>query len=202
MARGPAYEVGRYYGRVTRQAMGETSNGNAQFVLSFLILGKVNLADPGGDLLTCPQGERSVFRTITDKTIDYVIEDLKALGYTKPSFKYLDPGTPGFEDFTGKELEFFCDHKLDNRDDHQGELREQWGIARASSGPKVNPLDAKKARGLDALFGKQLKSLAADAAPSTAAPKGRSPATMDEPPVEDGNRALQEAAAGDDDIPF
>ena len=201
MARGPAYEVGRYYGRVTRQAMGETSNGNAQFVLSFLILGKVNLADPGGELLACPQGERSIYRAITENTIDFVMDDLRALGYTKPSFKYLDPETPGFVDFTGKELEFFCSHEADNRDGRSGELREKWGIARAKS--QVKPLDAKKARGLDALFGKQLKALAADAAPSTAAPKDRSPATMDEPPVDDGNRALQEAAARDeDDCPF
>lgn len=199
---GPQYEVGRYYGRVTRQAMGEAKTGNPQFVLSFVILGKVNLADPEGELLSCPQGERSIYRTITEGTIQFVIEDLQALGYTKPSFKYLDPATPGFVDFAGKELEFFCSHETDNRD---GNLREKWGIARAKR--EIAPLDAKKARNLDALYGKQLKSLAADATPSTAAVAGRTPATMTEPPAEsngvrDANAALQEAAAEVDDIPF
>src|SRR5688572_29622211 len=119
-----SYEPGRYWAKITRQAMGQASTGNPQFVLSFLVVGKVDPTKPDGELIACPQYERSIFRTITEKTVDYLIEDLKTLEYDKPSFKFLDPETEGYQDFTGKELEVFCRHETYN-----GKQQEKWGIA-------------------------------------------------------------------------
>ena len=44
------YDPGTYWGKVTNQQLGTTSNGNPQFVLSFSVRGIVDPADPEGEL--------------------------------------------------------------------------------------------------------------------------------------------------------
>lgn len=186
-----SYEPGRYWAKITRQAMGEAGTGTPQFVLTFLIVGKINPVDPKGDLIPCPQFERSHFRTITDKTIDYFVEDLKILEYDKQSFKYLDPTEEGYVDFTDREIEVSCRHE-----DYQGKKNEKWGLARPSRGPNVKPLDGKGVRKLDSLFGKKLKDLGAKSTPSTAAAT-KAPTKETVPPDDGGN-----SGPPTDDIPF
>lgn len=154
---------GRYWVRITRQALGESNNGNAQAVISFNVMGKINLADPDGDLLHCPDGERSIYLVITEKTVDRVIEDLKKLGYTKSSFRFIDPNVEGHHDFTGFEFAAYC-----TIEEYKGKEREKWRVA--GDGLQVKPIDAKEVRKLDNLFDKKLKA----AFPQTqqAAPKG------------------------------
>lgn len=177
---GPYFEPGRYWGRLKQQALGKTSNGNPQIILTFDIVGKINLSDPDGDLLSCPQYERTVFRVITQKTIDWVLQDLEALGFQGTSFGEIDPTQPRFQDLTGKELALYCDHET-----YEGKTREKWGIYSEGGGLQVKPLEAQDVRKLDAMFGKALKE--------------RIPAPPKEPA---SNPSKAKAAHAASDLPF
>lgn len=181
------FAAGRYWGKLIAQGMGESKEKKTPFfAATFEIVGKVDLAKPDGDLLDCPNGQRTIYLYITDKTVDRVIEDLKALGYDKPAFRFLDPETPGFVDLSGREIGLYCTHE-----EYDGKFREKWGIHRDGAGPKIEPLDQKGLKALDNLFNKQLKALAVPAEPAKAA----DPAT---------NHAPETVPPGvpDDEIPF
>lgn len=175
------YEPGRYWCKVTGQAMGKSKAGNAQFILSFAVVGKVDPSDPGGELIACPKNERRMFLTITEKTGEYVIEDLKRLGYQKQSFKFLDPERDGYHDFTGHEFEARCDPN-----EYEGKTTEKWRVA--SDGYKPEPPDANDIKKLDMLFGKQLK----EAFPAEKPQRSAGPPASTEEVV----------SAAKDDIPF
>lgn len=190
MSRGPHYEKAAYVGRITAQAMGETGTGKPQFVLRFLVLGRVNPLDPQGELLACEQYERTMYRVITDKTIEYLTEDLEKLGFQGESFKDLDPASPTCHSFVGSEHEFYCNHEANQ----EGGLREKWGLARGASALEVKALEPKAVRQLDTLFGKNLKAIKKAAAKPTPAQAAMV------------NELLQSAAAANDgpgdDLPF
>lgn len=183
----PYYEQGNYACQITAQAVTETKNGNPQLVLRFKVLGP-SLGN-GEYEPASPAYERTFYRVITDKTVEYVVEDLKALGYQHQSFRFLDPKTPGFQDFSGKVLEMYCKHEPDDK----GNVREKWMIARSSSGISDKPLEPKKLRELDNLFGKFLKAGAAKVAPPAAAAVGFETAR---------HVAADGTEITDDDIPF
>jgi len=182
------FDEGKYLCRVTRQALGETKNGNPQFVLSFDPMGMVDSRNPEGDLIACPNYERSVFRSITKKTVDWVLDEVKhlcELAGIKESlsgFEYLDPNTSGFFDFTGVEFEATCSHET-----WEGKTREKWSIWTGGS-MEVTPLDNSKARKLNSLYGKELKSKF----PNGARKSEKKPAQQEAAP----------AGPPDDDIPF
>lgn len=179
----PFYESGRYACKVTNQAMGEAGTGNPQFVLRFKVMGLVDPADPTRFIPAQQQYERTFYRTITEKTIDYFIEDLKTLGFAGKSFKDLDPNTEGFHDFRGADVDMWCAHE----DDPKGGAREKWSVARQASEFEVKPIDSKKLRELDNLYGKHLKGIKVE-------PKQEKPQPA----------AAMATAEGitDDDIPF
>ena len=153
-----SYQSGRYWGRITGNELGETNNGNPQIVIRFLIEGRMNVEDPSGALIPCEHGERTIFRVITDKTVDWVIRDLASLGYTKPGWHFLDPSDANYVSLAGTQFEAEC--KLEPYD---GQLKEKWGIYNPGSAPQVKPLDKSAVRKLDSLFGKKLKDGLADA---------------------------------------
>lgn len=155
MASSPFYQSGRYACKITDQAMGEAGTGNPQFVLRFKVMGLVDPADPTRFIPAQQQFERTFYRTITEKTIDYFVEDLKTLGFTGDSFRLLDPKVDGFHDFRGADVDMWCAHE----DDPKGGQREKWSIARQGGDFEVKPIDSKKLRQLDNLFGKHLKVL-------------------------------------------
>src|SRR5258707_14687627 len=97
----PFYEPGKYVAEVLNQGFSEAKTGTTQFVLRFRVLGHPNPDDPNSYLTGTQQGERTMFRAITENTVKYFIEDLKTLGFTGNSFRLLDPNTPGYHDFTG-----------------------------------------------------------------------------------------------------
>jgi hypothetical protein len=205
MARGPYYQPGRYLGKVINQQLGETSKGNPQVVITFQILGRINPEDPEGPLLVCGEHyDRSVFRAITDKTIDWVLQDLERLGFDGQSFADIDLNTTGCCDLRNRECEFSCAHEPHYR---TGEPREVWQVASDGGGLEVKPLDAKQVRQLDAMFGKQLKQLGKkkDATTKT------TPITTPEKPVRQASpppepfpdvNAQPETAEQTDGIPF
>jgi hypothetical protein len=175
------YAEGKYVCEILKQGIGETKTGKPQFVLNFKVLGTPDPADPEHYIVVNPQYTRTYYRVITDKTIDFLKEDLQALGFNKGSFKFLDPSTPDFQDFTGAVVDMYCKHG-ENQDKQP---KEDWGLARAAREFQVKPLEAKKMRDLDNLFGKHLKDLKAPAKPAA-------PAATDSGSV----------VAGDDDTPF
>ncbi len=154
MARGPYYEPGRYWGKVVNQQLGQTSTGKPQIVITFTVLGRVNSADPEGELLPCGANyERSLFRVITDKTAEWAAQDLRRLGFTGDAFADVDLNATTVSDMRGNEAAFSCEH-----DEYEGNVRERWQVASDGAGFVVKPLEAKQARQLDAMFGKFLKS--------------------------------------------
>ena len=183
---GPFYEPGRYWGVVVGQQLGKTSTDKPQFVLTFQVIGKVNPADPDGDLVSVEQYERTVFRVITDKTVDWLMQDIEylcekgELSPVLPGFSYLDPTTPDFLNFRGVEAEFYCEHNK-----YEGKLREQWGVSSGGGGLEVAPLDDKGVRELDALFGKQLKQKFGNSSRPTSETKPEVPVGETVPPEED-----------------
>jgi hypothetical protein len=179
----PYYPVGRYACKVVGQALRESSTGNPQFVLRFTVKGRVDPADPSRFIPMPAQYERTHYRSIIEKTIPHFTRDLKALGFQGETFTELDPNTEGFHDFTGQEVDMWCAHTPGS----DGQLREEWSVARGGSSLKVKPLENKKVRELDNLFGKHLKGLKAETA---AMPVAEQPAQANE------------LGITDDDVPF
>jgi hypothetical protein len=148
------YSVGRYICEIKSQALGEAGTGTPQFILRFTVMGEVD--DDGNVAGVNRSYERTMYRAITEKTIPYLIEDLKALGFRGSSFRDLDPSSPSFFDLSGQEVEMYCAHE----DGTNGE-REKWSVAFAKrEAQPVKAVDSKKLRDLDNLFGKHLKELA------------------------------------------
>lgn len=143
------YPPGNYRAEVTNQALGETKKtGNPQFVLTFRVLEALDHPSPGMNSY-----ERSIFRVITDNTVEYLLQDLERLGFYGQSFSQLDPETEGFHDFRGKEIEVFCKHE-----EYEGNSVERWSLSRGGS-LEIKPLPAKSRRDLDNKYGKQLKAM-------------------------------------------
>jgi hypothetical protein len=180
------YKKGRYACKVVSQALGENKKGNPQFVLRFLVLGEVDPTEPTNYIPAGQQYERTHYRVITEKTIDYFIDDLKLLGFEGASFKDLDPSSPTFHDMTGLDIDMWCDVE-----EWDGGTQEKWGVAQVG-GFKIEPLDAKKVRDLDNLFGKQLKTLKSDKPKPVAAPAASTSSAT----------AVVDQGITDDDIPF
>lgn len=146
------YSPGRYWGKVINHGLGKASTGTPQLMITFQIIGKVNLADPEGDLLPCEDHERSVFRSLTEKTKDWVLQDLEKLDFTGESLAQLDLERMDCCDLRGKEAALTCEHRT-----YQKVARENWSIA-GDSGPLMQPLEEREVRQLDDLFGRSLRA--------------------------------------------
>lgn len=208
MARGPYYEPGRYWGKIVNQQLGKSSNDNPQIAITFTVIGKINPADPEGELLPCGQNhDRTLFRSITPKTVEWACQDLKRLGFTGESFADLDLNSSASCDLRGNEAAFSCVHE-----EYDGTLREKWQVA--SDGMTVKPLESAEVRKLDAMFGKYLKKSNGTPKQPTKAPIVGGPLTrearaaLDKAKVDTsgnidaGNAALAEAGVPTDDVPF
>lgn len=175
------YNQGLYLGTVVSQAMSETSNGNPQFVLTFNVVGKVDQTQPD-TILSCQEGQRSVFMVFTEKTIDFSLEALKSIGFYKPSFSFLDPSRPDHQSFVGKEIEVWCAHKP-----YENELREKWTISNGGGGLNLKPIQSATMRKLDSMFGGKLKSVIPDQPPEKVTVR---------------ERIVSEGGPSDEEIPF
>lgn len=183
---GPFYEAGAYIGEVTQQALGKASTGTPQFVVRFRVLGKPDPADPSA-FTPVQEYERTIYRAITPNTIDYVMEDLEKLGYEKGGFGPLDPSHPDHQSFVGMQIDVYCKHEKNMK----GDMGEKWQLSRGASTLKVDPIDSKGVRELDAMFGKALKAKLPQKA---VAPKS-------EPVLAGGPPPFSEEVS-DDDVPF
>lgn len=165
------YDAGKYWCKVTNQQLGKTNTGKSQFVLSFDVQGKVNQSDPEGDLEPCDNYERSIFRTITPKTVEWLFDDIEHLcergeiEFALDGFEFLNPATDGYLDLTGVEFEAECKHET-----YENKPKERWSISTGGGGLSVDPLDDKGVRELNAMFGKQLKSRGSGGSPKPEQP--------------------------------
>jgi hypothetical protein len=160
------YKEGKYVCQVISQAFGRSSTGNPQFILRFKVMGTPDPADAEKYIPDTRQFERTYYKSITDKTIEYFVADLKALGFTGSSYRDLDPNTPGYYNMKDKFMDMWCGHEKNQKD----ELKENWGVAKTATDLKADrPLEATDLRQLDALFGKHLKG-SKPATPKTTQP--------------------------------
>lgn len=143
------FEPGEYVGKVTRWALVKAKNDNKtpQFALTFLPLGRVDPQNPEGDLLPCPEVERTVFRPITGNTASWLLRDLKQFfEYPHESFVPLDPDGPDPFDFRDKEFPTILAYE-----EYDGKTREKWNFAGGLN--LGEPMSQTEVRKLDALFG-------------------------------------------------
>ena len=128
------FNEGRYIVQIVDQALGEAQTGTPQFILKFTVLEHV--FDDGG-AEAARNYDRTYYKAITEKTIQYLAQDLKTLGFEGSSFRDLDPSSPGFYDLRGRQVEMYCTHE-----DRNGESQEKWSVAFAKGASK--PIEAKK----------------------------------------------------------
>ena len=164
-------DKGRYRGRISDYGVYQSTAGQ-QHPTVFVSVELTGRYDPAtGQLVPCPAETRTYFKAITEKTIDWVLSDLKAIGYDKDGFKYLDPEVPGAVDLFGKEIDVACDHET-----YEDAVRERWSIHREPTRKKVRRGELDR---LDAQFTDHLRKAFADGKPA-AAPVAL-PGTADEP---------------------
>lgn len=140
------YQEGRYKGEIIEQGFGEASTGTVQFVLNVKIF-ETESGDP------VQENTRFVFKSITEKTMPYLLEDLRALGFNGTSLSQLDPDRADHHSLVGQTHLFFCKHEYDQ----QGNQRERWNLYRGGNSLDLKPPDSKKLRDLDMLFGRAAK---------------------------------------------
>lgn len=149
MANGPFYAEGTYVGEVISTAMTVAKTGTPQFAVRFKVLGHPDPKNPENYLTDVQQFERTMYRPITEKTIDYVSEDLQTMGFTGSSFSDLEKT----DEFNGKLFDFYCKHEVGQ--DQQ--RREKWSLSRGPAEFNPDPLPPAEIRKLDAMFGKNLR---------------------------------------------
>lgn len=143
------YTRGAYKAEIIGQGLSTSSSGNAQIWLQARILESID--DPN---MAIQQYDRTVYWSITEGTIDFVLEKLDLLGFAGDSFRQLDPNAANHHSFVGQQVDLFC--KIEQ---YEGKDREKWDLSRQLSGgpPNVQALDDADARKLDAMFGRKLK---------------------------------------------
>ena len=188
---GPFYAAGNYVGVIVSQGISNTQTGKPQLVFRIKI---TDTLDRDGTREACDaQYERTIYKVLTDNTIDYVREDLKRLGFTGTSVSAIDPSSPIHQSFVNQEVELYCKWEPDLK----GFTRERWNFSRPLEGKAIPPLGAKELRDLDSMFGKHAR--AANGGTRAAPIKSAKPAAkVTVPQVQ----AVTSAEVTDDDVPF
>jgi hypothetical protein len=156
-------DIGKYLGRIVDYGIFHSSVGQRHQTV-FVCVELIGQYDRHtGELGACPAETRTYTKAITEKTIDWVIADLKAIGYDRDGFRYLDPEVPGAVNLFGREIDLDCDHEV-----YDGKARERWSIHRERTREKVGRDELAR---LDAEFGEKLKRAFGGAKPAvTTAP--------------------------------
>jgi hypothetical protein len=185
------YSEGRYLCQGIGQGFNETANGNTQFLLNFKVLA---MANELGIFVDCEkQYDRTMYQVINGNTIPFAVDALRRLGFTGASFQMLSPDVEGFHDFANQEFEMWCSHSSYN-----GKDKENWSVAKGERGAfKIEkPLENKKLRALDNLFGQALKE--APVVQRESSPIAPKP-LVSQPKYKAGNGIVD---ITDDDVPF
>lgn len=153
-------QEGIYKGHLQKVTLGETKTGKPQIVYEFITDG---ILDSSGEFLDCANVNRTIFRVLTENTIDFATAELRQLGYDRDNFDDIDPESPNAFDFDG--IEVTVEMKLE---EYEGRQRERWQFTRKGQGKKLEQSGVSK---LNAMFGSKLKSSRPDGA--TRAPVAR-----------------------------
>src|SRR4051812_30196758 len=143
------FEPDKYRGAVRDYGVFKSPVGQQHLTVfvSFEVTGRY---DPStGELEPCSPETRTYEKAVTPKTVDWVLSDLKVIGYDKDGFKYLDPEAPGSVNLFGKEIDVVCEHET-----YEGSVRERWSIYREPARKRVAPGDLEQ---LDAQYGEKIK---------------------------------------------
>lgn len=136
-----------FKGRVAKWGLTKSKNkGTEQFFVTFTVLAQIQ----DGDEADCPTSDQTIYRPITDNTIDFIVEDLKHLGFTGTDFTMLEPESPNAHDFAGVEFLAKCSHE-----EYQGKTNERWSFA--WGGGEAPKLEASAVSKLNQRFGAKLK---------------------------------------------
>jgi hypothetical protein len=134
------YDPGKYRVQVTEQGMVEAQTGTIQFMLKFTVLESI---EPPNDALE--QFTRRAYWSLTPKTTGWVLHDLRDyLNCTAKTTRELDPDSPVFYDFRGKEIELTCAHEPSF--ENSKVLRERWGVRgerKLTNKSRLDELDAE-----------------------------------------------------------
>jgi hypothetical protein len=151
---------GVYRGRIRDYGIVKSQAGNQHptVFIDFTVIGRYNAAT--GELESCPEVRRSYFRAITERTVSWLLSDLKTIGYDRPGFQYFDPEVPGAVDLFNREIDVDCEHETYN-----GQPRERWSIHRKRNRDKVGRGELSK---LDAIYADKLKRILGSSAPTIA----------------------------------
>ena len=142
-------EPGKYRSRITDYGVTQ-SQGGQQHPTVFISFELIGQYDPEtGELQPCDPETRSYFKAITPKTINWLLADLKAIGYDRPGLEYLDPEVPGAADLFGREIDVACEHEI-----YDGRARERWSIHRERTREKIGREGLAR---LDAQYGDQIR---------------------------------------------
>jgi hypothetical protein len=169
------YQEGLYKARITGQRFDKTKNNNTVIVLD--IMPQVDGSDG--------QYGRSIQWVVTDKTIDFVVEKLRRVGFAGQSFVELDTTAPKFYDLSGQLIDVYCGHSDKGYED--------WDLPRPAAQRSQMPANERQnvtAR-LDALYGKKLRT-----------GTQTTPRTTPRPAVKPDAELKQEAETADDGVPF
>ena len=173
-------DEGKYRGRICEWSLSQSKTKKTpQFAVTCELIGyydRDQLNDMSGS------DKRTVFKFITENTVDYFIEDMRKLGWNGDQFAELNPDHPGGHNFKDVEVDLTCEHET-----YEGKDRERWNFAFGGGGMQLTALDKKGVSSLQALFGSKLKATAAKPAakPMPAKPvPAPAAATADEDTIE------------------
>jgi hypothetical protein len=176
---GPYYEKGVYTVECIGTGTGTVaSSGNPQILLRVMVLSICDQSQPDTEY-DVEQNERTLFLTVTEKTQDRILKNLRDAGWRDASFDKLDT-------LVGARFHVECQHEVRQK---TGQLGEKWDFPRGDLPPLIN--DQNVTKKLNALFGAKLKATAPATPPAHSTPLTR--ASDPVPPT---------AAQLEDEVPF
>lgn len=178
----PYYPEGLHVGEIVAHQLSKARTGNKQLLIRAKILG---VPEGNNYLPHSFQYERTIYWTLTENTVPYIIEKLRRLHFEGGQISQLDPASSDPVSLVGHQVELWCSHEPGLN----GGMRERWDLAQSAAEAgrmTVQPLSAKEVRELDMLFGKAFSSPGEKRKPNSAPP-----------PTQQANPEIT-----DDDIPF
>lgn len=150
----PFYDEGLHIGQIIEHRLTKASTGTVQLAIRVKILGLPDAQNPDSYAPHRAQYERTIFMAITEKTMPFVTESIKVMGFEGKKITELDMVDHPEFSMAGTQVDLWC--KIEQ--DQQGNDRERWQISKGNRAMEVKPIDAKAGRQLDALFAKALKT--------------------------------------------
>ena len=177
--------AGIYKAHVQKVSLGEAKTGNPQITYEFIL---DSMLQSDGEFAECPHVPRTIYRVLTENTIDFAVEELRRMGYDRAGFDDLDPDSPNAFDFDGVEITVELKYEMYN--DRE---RERWQFTRKGAGKKLEAAGVSK---LNAMFGAKMRAAGADngtrAPVARVAPSRPQPQQRDNgvPKDDDGNEVF------------